>query len=169
MVESPRGATVKFKYDAANKVMTISRPLPEGLAYPYDWGFIPSTRAQDGDPLDAVIVWDGTSYPGVVIPCRVIGALCASQINLKTRRRVRNDRIVALPIEAPRQAHITSVFDLPQRERDEMEQFFLHTVIFQGKELRMLGWVGPDRANKLIRQLKGADHKRRSRQKRQRS
>jgi inorganic pyrophosphatase len=168
MVESPRGATVKFKYDLANNVMTISRPLPEGLVYPYDWGFIPSTRAQDGDPLDAVIVWDGKSYPGVVIPCRVIGALLASQINLKTRRRVRNDRIVALPIEAPRQAHITSVFDLSERERGELEQFFLHTVIFQGKELKMLGWVGPDQATKLVGESRRTGRKPRSRPKRRR-
>jgi len=67
MVESPRGSSVKFKYDPDDDVMVLSRPLPAGLAYPYDWGFVPSTRAADGDPLDAVIVWDGTSYPGVVV------------------------------------------------------------------------------------------------------
>jgi inorganic pyrophosphatase len=151
MVESPRGSSVKFKYDPEARVMTISRPLPEGLVYPYDWGFIPSTHAPDGDPIDAVIVWDGTSYPGVVIPCRVIGALKAEQTNRDTKRRERNDRIVALPVEAPRQAHIKSVFDLSQRERDELEQFFLHAVVFQGKNLELLGWEGQDEAAELVR------------------
>ena len=55
---------VKFKYDPDEGVMMLARPLPLGLTYPYDWGFVPSTRAADGDPLDAVILWNGTSYPG---------------------------------------------------------------------------------------------------------
>ena len=72
VVESPRGSTVKLKYDAALAVMSVSRPLPLGLAYPYDWGFVPGTRASDGDPVDALIYWDVPSYPGVVVPCRAV-------------------------------------------------------------------------------------------------
>ena len=60
VIESPRGSTVKFKYDPEHRVMSLSRPLTAGLAYPYDWGFVPSTRASDGDPLDAFVMWDGT-------------------------------------------------------------------------------------------------------------
>jgi inorganic pyrophosphatase len=56
VVESPRGSSVKFKYDLEDDVMTVSRPLPAGLTYPQDWGFVPSTRADDGDPLDAWIL-----------------------------------------------------------------------------------------------------------------
>jgi len=63
MVESPRGSSIKFKYDPAIDRITLSRPLPAGLSYPHDWGFVPSTRASDGDPLDALIAWEGTSYP----------------------------------------------------------------------------------------------------------
>src|SRR5262245_46533392 len=151
MVESPRGSPLKFKSDLRNNVMSISRPLPEGLVYPYDWGFIPSTRAADGDPLDAMIIWDGTSYPGVVIPCRLIGVLKASQTNLESKQRERNDRVVALPLEAPRHAHIRSVFDLSERVRDELEQFFRHAVFFQRKNLELLGWDGPNEAEALVR------------------
>jgi inorganic pyrophosphatase len=61
VVESPRGATIKFKYEAAIDRIELSRPLPVGLAYPHDWGFVPSTRASDGDPVDALIAWDGTA------------------------------------------------------------------------------------------------------------
>jgi inorganic pyrophosphatase len=151
MVESPRGSSVKFKYEPKDKVMTISRPLPEGLVYPYDWGFIPSTRAADGDPIDAVIVWDCASYPGVVIPCRLIGVLKAEQTNRETKRRERNDRLFALPTEAPRQSHIKSVFDLTKRQRDELKQLFLHAVYFEDKKLELLGWEGPAEADKLVR------------------
>lgn len=146
MVESPRGSSVKFKYDPDDDVMMLSRPLPLGLTYPYDWGFLPSTRAPDGDPLDAVILWDGTGYPGVIVPCRAIGVLNVEQTNPRSKRRERNDRIAVLPIKAPRQEEIASVFDLTERVRAELEQFFLHAVVFEGKELTLLGWQGPQEA-----------------------
>jgi inorganic pyrophosphatase len=76
--------TVKFKHDADSDRIELSRPLPIGLAYPHDWGFIPSTRASDGDPIDALIAWDGASYPGVVVPCRPIGVLEIEQTNPKS-------------------------------------------------------------------------------------
>jgi inorganic pyrophosphatase len=151
VIESPRGSTSKFKYDAARGVMTLSRPLTSGLTYPHDWGFVPSTRAPDGDPLDCLVMWDGTSYPGVVLTCRSIGLLRVEQTNLKSRARERNDRLVALPTEAPRWESVRTVFDLDKRIREELEQFFLSAVAFEGKDLKILGWAGPDDALALLR------------------
>jgi inorganic pyrophosphatase len=150
MVESPRGSSVKFKYDPDDNVIMLSRPLPAGLAFPYDWGFVPSTLAADGDPLDAIIVWDGTSYPGVIVPCRVIGVLNVEQTNPQAKRRERNDRLAVLPTRAPRQEEIASIFDLTERVRAEIEQFFLHAVAFEGKELALLGWQGPQEAQEAV-------------------
>jgi inorganic pyrophosphatase len=87
VVESPRGCPSKFKYDAELDAIVLSRPLPAGLVYPHDWGFIPSTRASDGDPLDAIVLWHGISYPGVVLPCRLIGVLNVEQANPETATR----------------------------------------------------------------------------------
>ena len=160
IVESPRGSSVKFKYDPDDHVMMLSRPLPAGLTYPYDWGFVPSTTAADGDPLDAIIVWDGTSYPGVIVPCRVIGVLNVEQTNLQSRRRERNDRIAVLPTKAPRHEGIASIFDLTGRIRDELEQFFLHAVALEGKELALLGWQGPLEAQAAVQKSAQAFHER---------
>ena len=152
VVESPRGSSVKFKYDLDDDVMTLSRPLPVGLTYPHDWGFLSSTLAADGDPLDVIILWDGSSYPGVIVPCRMIGLLNIEQTNRQSQRRERNDRLAALPIKAPRHDPISSVFDLTERARRELEQFFLHAVAFEEKELTVLGWQGPVEAEAMVQQ-----------------
>jgi inorganic pyrophosphatase len=150
IVESPRGAMLKFKYDLALDRIVLSRPLPSGLVYPHDWGFVPETRASDGDPVDAMIVWDGISYPGVLVPCRPIGILNVEQTNLKSGARERNDRLAVLPVTAPRFDAIKTVFDLPPRTREELERFFLAATFFEKKDVRMLGWEGLDKARAFV-------------------
>src|SRR5436190_20561663 len=117
VIESPRGSALKFKCDPDAGVMMLSRPLPEGLTYPYDWGFVPSTRAPDGDPLDAFVMWESSGYPGVTLPCRPIGVLRVEQTNEQSHRRERNDRMAVLPATAPRWDAVQSVFDLHERVR----------------------------------------------------
>jgi inorganic pyrophosphatase len=132
-------------------MMTVSRPLPEGLVYPYDWGFVSSTRAEDDDPLDAWVAWDVATYPGIVIPSRPIGVLRVEQTDPQSGHRQRNDRLAVLPANAPRQEHIETVFDVAERVRAEIERFFLNVVAFQGKELKLLGWAGPEEAAAVVR------------------
>jgi inorganic pyrophosphatase len=151
VVETPRGAVAKFKYDEESGVMMLSRALPLGIAYPYDWGFVPGTRASDGDPIDAMVVWEIASYPGVVLPSRILGALRVEQRNLRTGNRERNDRLLVVPVKAARVDHLQSVFDLSQRVREELEHFFLSVVAFEGKDLRILGFDGPDGGDRLVR------------------
>jgi inorganic pyrophosphatase len=67
VVESPRGARIKMKYEPELGVLSGGRALPLGHVYPYDWGFVPGTKAHDGDPADALVYWDVPSYPGVVL------------------------------------------------------------------------------------------------------
>jgi inorganic pyrophosphatase len=151
VVETPRGSAVKFKYDPTLAAFTLSRPLPLGAAYPYDWGFVPSTRAGDGDPIDAMVLWDGTSFPGIVLPTRPIGLLRVEQTNPTSGRRERNDRVFVLPVKAPRFEHIKTIFDCPERTRTEIEQFFMTVVAFEHKELRLLGFDGPVEADRHLR------------------
>jgi len=151
VVETPRGSQAKFKYDPETGAIMLSRPLPAGVVYPYDWGYIPSTRAADGDPIDVMVLWDGTSFPGVVLPSRLIGVLRVEQTGAEPGLRERNDRLFALPIKAPRSAHVQTIFDLPERVRLEIEQFFQTVVAFEGKDLRLLGFEGKDEADRVLR------------------
>jgi inorganic pyrophosphatase len=152
IVESPRGSAVKLKYDARLEAFALSRPLPDGLVFPYDWGFVPSTRAADGDPLDVMVLWDRASFPGVVLECRLVGALAVAQ-NRKEHKtgRQRNDRVFAVPIAAPRQASVKTIGALPGRVKRELEAFFVASTAFENKHLEFLGWSGPAAAQRLVR------------------
>ena len=151
IIESPRGSTAKFKYDTETGAIMLSRQLPAGVAYPYDWGFIPSTRAADGDPLDAMVLWDGASFPGVVLPSRLIGILRVEQTTVAKQVSEHNDRVLAVPVKAPRLDHVRTIFDLPERLRLELEQFFISVVAFEGKVLRLGGFDGPAEADRILR------------------
>jgi len=154
VVEAPRGSSLKLKYDPKCEAMSISRPLPAGLTFPFDWGFVPSTTAADGDPLDAMLLWDVTSHPGVVATCRAIGVLYVEQ-NRKSgdpSERIHNDRILAIPVEARREQKLTEVDNLPSRVRQELEQFTLAATALEGKDVRVVGWGDAAAALKLVRE-----------------
>ena len=150
IVESPRGSTAKFKRDEQSGLFALSRPLPAGLVYPCDWGFIPETLAEDGDPLDAFVVWDGCSYPGILIVARPIGVLRVSQTLHATGITSRNDRVAVVPASDSRARDLRSVEDLPQRTRDELQQFFAASVAFEPKRVEFQGWGGPEEARETI-------------------
>jgi inorganic pyrophosphatase len=75
VVETPRGSRAKFAYDPKLETFILSKSLLTGLTYPHDWGFVPSTKADDGDPLDIMVIHDAATFPGIVLTCRVIGIL----------------------------------------------------------------------------------------------
>jgi inorganic pyrophosphatase len=150
VVESPRGSSVKLKYREDLDAMSISRPLASGLVYPFDWGFVPSTEAEDGDPIDAALFWDVSTFPGVVVPCRALALVQVEQNGAGGKGRIRNDRILALPVHARRQAELTSAAALPKRVRDELEQFFIAATVLEGKDPTILGWEDPDRALEFL-------------------
>ena len=154
VVESPRGSRVKLKYEGRWETMSISRPLALGLTYPCDWGFVPSTKGPDGDPVDALIYWDTPTFPGVVLTCRAAGVLRIEQNHLgDAARRVRNDRLLAVPLASRRDASLTSVDQLSARIRDELAHFTLATTALEGKDVTILGWDSPEEALALLARL----------------
>jgi inorganic pyrophosphatase len=151
VVETPRGSTCKLEFAPELGSFTLAKPLMAGLTYPYDWGFIPSTKAEDGDPLDVLVIHDDRTYPGVVLRCRPIGILKIEQ--KKKGKKERNDRIFAVPDRSPMESDLTDVRDLPSRAHRELENFFLATDVLQDKQLKFRGWSGPGGAIKMIRRL----------------
>jgi inorganic pyrophosphatase len=144
VVESPRGAVVKLKYSPELGAMSISRPLVLGVTYPCDWGFVPSTTGPDKDPIDAAIWWDVPTYPGVVIPCRALAVVRVEQNRADGSGRIRNDRVLAVPVAAQRAMELTA------RVRQEIEHFFVAVTALEGKDPRILGWDDGEAALQLI-------------------
>lgn len=153
VVESPRGSSVKLKHDPKTNLFGISRPLALGLSYPYDWGFVPSTRGPDGDPIDAAVFWDVSTFPGVVMQCRALALIEVEQnaTDAESPRRRRNDRILAVPVEGRRQAGVAAISDLGERLRQELEMYFITAASLEGKDPKVLGWANADAALELLR------------------
>jgi inorganic pyrophosphatase len=122
-----------------------------GLTYPYDWGFIPSTKAQDGDPLDVLVIHDAQTYPGVVLRCRPVGILEVEQTS--KGKKERNDRVFAVPDRSPLETDLKDIRHLPSRAHAELDRVFRATNAREDKKLEFLGWRGPKQAAKTIKRL----------------
>jgi len=92
VVDTPKGSRNKYKFDERQGQWRLGKVLPQGMSFPYDFGFIPSTRGEDGDPVDVLLLSDVPSFPGCIIPARLIGVIEAEQT--EGEKTVRNDRLV---------------------------------------------------------------------------
>jgi inorganic pyrophosphatase len=151
VVETPRGSAAKLEFDPKMQVFTLSKALILGLTYPYDWGFIPSTRGEDGDPIDALVLHDTATAPGLVLKCKLIGVLEVLQSE-KGKKGIRNDRLIAVPRDSHREQADKDARALPKQVRKEIEKFFVATDELEDKQLRFLGWKGPKTGERLIDQ-----------------
>ena len=136
VIEASRGSSCKFKHDPRTDLFFFHRPLPKGVTYPFDWGFVPGTCGEDGDPLDALVVHTGACPVGSVMRCRPLGALGVRQS--EAGKALRNDRYIMRPVERA----ALDIDRLTPHLKRELEQFFLAAVLNTGKRLRYLGWRG---------------------------
>jgi inorganic pyrophosphatase len=148
IVDTPKGSRNKYKYDAQLGVYRLSKILPLGSAFPYDFGFIPSTRADDGDPLDILLVGEEALFPGCLVTVRLVGVIQAEQTEHGTT--FRNDRLVGA-IETPvNRPAIQTLHDLRPDRLDEIEHFFMAYNHLEGRRFTPLGRHGPAIAEQLL-------------------
>ena len=151
VVETPRSSHNKYKYDPECRALRLTAVLGEGLAFPYDFGFIPSTLGEDGDPLDVLLFLDHGVPPTTVVTARLIGVLEVRQRAEDEKKWKRNDRFLAVATHAHAHQHLKTLADLRPHLLDEVETFFRTYAGLEGKQLEMLARKGPRRAAKLIK------------------
>lgn len=149
IIETPQGSRIKYSYDEDSGLFLVKRALPEGMAFPFNFGFIPSTVADDGDPLDVLIFNEGPLVPGCLVKARLLGVMKAEQTD--DGETLRNDRLLAqaIPKESPRELED---IDLTKKLMGEIEYFFVSYNRIDGKKFKVLGQSGPKKARKLVEQ-----------------
>jgi inorganic pyrophosphatase len=149
VIETPKGSRNKFAFNHKEHIFELKKVLPSGMAFPYDFGFVPSTEADDGDPVDVLVLMDEPAFPGCALNCRVLGVIEGEQVGKKGK--VRNDRIVAVEQDAHSWADIKTVDDLGKQFLKELEEFFVDYHRLSDRQYRVLDVKGPGRARKLVR------------------
>ena len=154
IVETPAGSRNKFAFDPDQSVFALKNVLPAGMVFPYDFGFLPQTLAPDGDPIDVLLLMDEPAFPGCAVKARLIGVIEGEQVDGK--KRIRNDRLVAVAEVNHMYANIRKLDDLPKKWVTELQQFFVNYHNLEGKKYELLGCKGHEAAMRLIKEAKKA-------------
>jgi inorganic pyrophosphatase len=150
VIESPQGSRNKIKLDHELDAFRVTQSLPAGMSFPFDFGFVPGTRAQDGDPLDVLILMDAPAYPGTVVRIRLLGVIEAEQED--DGRMVRNDRLIALARGSTERGAVKRLKDLQPALLDQIEAFFVDYNRLRGKAFHPLGRRGRRAAHRILEQ-----------------
>ena len=154
IIETPKGCRNKFAFDPDQGIFALKKVLPAGMTFPYDFGFLPRTLAPDGDPIDVLLLMDEPAFPGIAVKSRLIGVIEGEQLDGK--KRIRNDRLVAVADANHMYANIRRLDDLPKKWIKEVEIFFVNYHNMEGKRYKLLGCKGQAQAMRLIQQAKKA-------------
>jgi len=148
IIETLKGRRNKFDYDPDFRLFKLGGLLPEGMAFPFDFGFIPSTLADDGDPVDVMVLMDEPAHVGCLVDVRIVGVIEAQQI--EKGQATENDRLLAVAIHSYNHEHIKSLEDVDKTLLDQVEEFFVSYNKSRGKKFKVKGRHGPKRAAQLI-------------------
>lgn len=120
------------------------------MSFPFDFGFIPSTLGDDGDPVDVLVLMDAPVPPGCMLECRLVGVIEARQKE-KGKRWIRNDRLIAVARHARTHNTVNTLRELPHQTVRDIEAFFIDYNRLDDKKFHPLGVHGPRRAEKLVK------------------
>lgn len=151
VIETPKGSVQKYDYDPKSHFFKLRKILPSGMMFPYDFGFVPDTKGDDGDPLDIIMISEFASFPGCLISCRIIGGFKAEQSEKSGKKKmIRNDRFFAIPRCSQMFKELHSIEDLPAEIVQQLEQFFIDYNKIEGKEFHVLEKLDAQKAKKMI-------------------
>ena len=153
VIETPKNSRLKYAFDHDRRVFVLKKILPAGMIFPYDFGFVPQTKAPDGDPIDVLVLMDEPAFPGVVLDTRIIGVIRGEDVT--DHGATRNDRLLAVADASHAFANIRTLDDLPKSLLDHMGEFFVqYPHLLAGKIYKLLGPAGPEEANRLIEEAR---------------
>lgn len=149
IIETPKGSRNKFTYDEELELFKLGGVLPAGAVFPFDFGFVPSTKGGDGDPLDVLVLMDEPAFAGCLVRVRLLGVIEAEQTE-RDGESFRNDRLIGVAAKARLHQDVRSLEQLGEIFVEEIEHFFVSYNEVKGKAFKPLGRFGPARARKLV-------------------
>jgi inorganic pyrophosphatase len=144
VIEIPKGSRNKYEYDKDMEAFALDRVLYSPFHYPAEYGIIPQTFYDDGDPMDIIVIMDQPTFPGCVIESRPIGMMKMIDGGDK------DDKILSVPTQDPRFTEIKDINDISNHYLLEIAHFFEDYKRLEGKETEILGWEHADKAIKAI-------------------
>lgn len=144
VIEIPKGSRNKYEYDKDMEAFALDRVLYSPFIYPAEYGIIPQTLYDDGDPMDILVLMEQPTFPGCVIESRPIGIM----------RMIdggdQDDKILAVPLHDPRYGEVKDIDDVPSHLLKEIEHFFKEYKFLEGKSTEVLGWEIADKAFEAV-------------------
>jgi len=144
VIETPKGSRNKYAWDPDQQIFALKKALPEGMSFPFDFGFIPSTEGDDGDPIDVLVLMDQPVFTGCLVKARLIGVIEGKQT--EKGKSERNDRLLAVAESSHTHSNINSINDLNKDLLKELEKFLVNYHLNDGAEFKVLARKGPSAA-----------------------
>lgn len=153
LIETPKGSCNKYVYDPATQLFFLRKILPSGVVFPLDFGFVPGTKSDDGDPLDALVLMEQPTFPGILVPCWPIGMLEARQKDKKGDGFIRNDRLLFVASESKLYGSVREISDLEDYFVNSLNHFFEYYHEREGGKYIPVGIKGSREALEVIDKL----------------
>lgn len=150
IIEIPAGSQNKYEFDKEKGVLRLDRVLYSPVHYPTDYGYIPETLEEDGDPIDILVLVTNPTVPGCIVDTRVIGVL-----SMADDKGVDN-KLLGVAAKDPRWAHVHDLADVPPHRLREIEHFFKTYKDLEGKHTEIRGWFGREVAREKLEAARAA-------------
>jgi inorganic pyrophosphatase len=149
IIETPKGSRNKFDYDPESNLFLLGGLLPEGMMFPFDFGFIPSTLGDDGDPLDIMVLMDAPAHVGCLIDVRILGVIDAEQT--EDGKTENNSRLLGAVVHSYEHEDLETISDVSKTLLSQVEEFFISYNRQRGKKFKIKDTGGPKKALRFLK------------------